>query len=209
MCLIRCMLKGICTVLMKKQCTYVQLYFEIGKTALEMHRMLRTAFVKNVSQRTDFWAVFSSRISANWPQAFHKDKNVETVHKLIEDQWHTILDTAGRLGLLWKKSVNCNGGLEDAKHICALCVSPPHWQAEAAAVSGCYQHGFGCLEFLFVYEDETKAISAPYSGFLYNSWTITDIHTQTSEKSGPLVLPAVVEMQDLLHKLWKGPLLQD
>jgi len=35
------MLKGICEFLMKKQCMYVELYFELQKTATETHKMFQ------------------------------------------------------------------------------------------------------------------------------------------------------------------------
>jgi hypothetical protein len=94
----------------KEQRICVKFCFELGKTASETHRMLKTAFGDNAMGRTQTFEWFSrfkhgetsvedcDRLGR--PSTGRTDENVENVRKIVyEDRRNTITEIADRLGL--------------------------------------------------------------------------------------------------------------
>ena len=62
---------------------------------------------------------------------------------------------------------------------------------------------FGPLWFLLISRNEITVTRALFAGFHWNVWKIAESRTYDSRKPIPVVLPAVVEMLDPFHKLWR------
>jgi hypothetical protein len=62
------------------------------------------------------------------------------------------------------------------------------------------------LLFSLVSETEITALMATFPGNQLNSGTIAHCPTCNSKKAVPAVLPAVVKMLDIMHKLKREPI---
>ena len=142
------------------------------------------------------------------PSTICTEENTE-VSKIVNKDWRsTISDIAGSASHM-EHVCKFLGGLELVVRLWNPCASVTHWRVETESNLGCWKHGcshppstlirYVLLWLLFLkWKSSYEAINP---GFTWNSGTIADCPSCDSKKSVLMLLWAVSEMLDPLHKL--------